>query len=81
LISYLVDAHISVWWGQDFKRLSKVQAHVLAGLKEPGHVVGVSAISLRELAKTIQRRRIEYIAIRHHRRHRALPRLDAHHRR
>ena len=59
MISYLVDTHILVWWRQDFKRLSKAQAHVLAGLEEQGQVVGVSAISLRELAKMIQKQRIE----------------------
>jgi len=59
LISYLLDTHILVWWRQDFKRLSKAQAQVLTSLEEHGQVAGLSAISLRELAKMIQRRRIE----------------------
>lgn len=59
LISYLLDTHILVWWRQDFKRLRKVQAQVLQDLEERGQVSGVSAISLRELAKMIQRGRIE----------------------
>lgn len=59
MISYLLDTHILVWWRQDFKLLGKAQAHVLSSLEEHGQVAGLSAISLRELAKMIQRRRIE----------------------
>lgn len=59
LISYLVDTHILVWWRQDFKRLSKAQAQVLNHLEERREAAGLSAISLRELAKMIQQRRVE----------------------
>ena len=59
MTSYLVDTHILVWWRQDFKRLSRAQAQLLTHLEEADPVVGLSAISLRELAKMIQQRRIE----------------------
>src|SRR5271169_4882409 len=59
LISYLLDTHILVWWRQDLKRLSKAQARVLTQLEEQGQPAGISAISLRELAKMIQQRRVE----------------------
>jgi PIN domain nuclease of toxin-antitoxin system len=58
-MSYLLDTHILVWWRQDFKRLSKTQAQLLTNLEENGQVAALSAISLRELAKMIQQRRIE----------------------
>ncbi|HUJ51380.1 MAG TPA: type II toxin-antitoxin system VapC family toxin [Bryobacteraceae bacterium] len=58
-MSYLLDTHILVWWRQDFKRLSKTQAQLLTNLEEKGQVAALSAISLRELAKMIQQRRIE----------------------
>ena len=59
MISYLLDTHILVWWRQDFKRLIKAQAQALAELEERGEAAGLSAISLRELAKMIRERRIE----------------------
>jgi PIN domain nuclease of toxin-antitoxin system len=59
LISYLLDTHILVSWRHDFKRLSKAQARVLGELEEQRQAAGLSAISLRELAKMIQQRRIE----------------------
>src|SRR5260370_37581570 len=58
MISYVLDTHILVWWRLDFKRLSKAQAQVLNELEEQGEPAGLSAISLRELAKLIQRGRI-----------------------
>ncbi len=59
MISYLLDTHILVWWRQDFERLRQAQARVLQSLEKEGHAAGVSAVSLRELAKMIQRRRME----------------------
>ena len=58
MISFLLDTHIVVWWLLDLDRLSKVQAHALDNVEEHGYSVGLSAISLRELAKMIQRGRL-----------------------
>ncbi len=59
MISYLLDTHILIWWRQDFQRLSKAQGQVLESLEEKELSAALSAISLRELAKMIQQRRIE----------------------
>ncbi|HYL35318.1 MAG TPA: hypothetical protein VEV17_05355 [Bryobacteraceae bacterium] len=55
MIEYLLDTHILVWWRHDPARLSKAQRQILAELEEQGQAAGLSAISLRELAKMIQR--------------------------
>jgi len=52
--SFLLDTHILVWWRLDFAKLSNAQAKVLDALEERGQPAGLSAISLRELAKMIQ---------------------------
>ena len=57
-MTFLLDTHILLWWCTDFQRLSKPQAHVLDGLEEHGQPVGLSAISLREFAMMLHRRRI-----------------------
>ena len=54
MITFLLDTHILVWWRLDSRRLSRAQAHVLDDLEERGQPAGLSAISLRELAKMIQ---------------------------
>jgi PIN domain nuclease of toxin-antitoxin system len=58
MISHLLDTHILLWWRTEFPKLSKVQAQVLQELEEQGQPVGLSAISLREFAMMIHRRRI-----------------------
>ena len=58
MISFLLDTHILLWWRTEFHRLSKAQARVLEGLEEQGQPVGLSAISLREFAMMMHRRRI-----------------------
>jgi PIN domain nuclease of toxin-antitoxin system len=58
VISFLLDTHILLWWRAGFDRLSKAQQQVLAAEEQHGRPVGVSAISLRELAMIAQRRRI-----------------------
>jgi PIN domain nuclease of toxin-antitoxin system len=57
LISYLLDTHILFWWRMDFQRLTKAQARVLDEVEAEGRPVGLSAISLRELAQMIHRGR------------------------
>ncbi len=58
MISYLLDTHILLWWRTEFSQLSKAQAQVLQELEGQGQPVGLSAISLREFAMMIHRRRI-----------------------
>lgn len=58
MISHLVDTHILFWWRTDLPRLSKAQVRVLEELEEQGQPVGLSAISLREFASIIHRRRV-----------------------
>jgi PIN domain nuclease of toxin-antitoxin system len=58
VISHLVDTHILLWWRTDPQRLSKAQARVLEGFQEQVQPVGLSAISLREFAIMLHRRRV-----------------------
>jgi len=58
VISYLLDTHILLWWRTEFRRLSRTQAQVLEELEQQGRPVGFSAISLREFAMMLHRRRI-----------------------
>jgi PIN domain nuclease of toxin-antitoxin system len=58
VISHLLDTHILLWWRTELRRLSRTQAQVLEELEEQGRPVGLSAISLRELAMMLHRRRI-----------------------
>lgn len=58
MTSHLVDTHILLWWRTDPQLLSKVQLLALRELQAQGRPVGLSAISLREFAIAIRRRRI-----------------------
>lgn len=58
MISFLLDTHILLWWRAEFGRLSKAQENVLAEQERQGQPVGLSAVSLRELAMMAHRRRI-----------------------
>jgi PIN domain nuclease of toxin-antitoxin system len=59
VISHLLDTHILAWWLLDVKRLNKAQTHILEDHEKKSLPVGLSAVSLRELAVMIQRGRIE----------------------
>lgn len=58
MTSFLLDTHILLWWRGGLGRLSKSQEQVLTAEEQHGRSVGVSAISLRELAMIGQRRKI-----------------------
>jgi PIN domain nuclease of toxin-antitoxin system len=58
VISFLLDTHILLWWRTEFRRLSDAQAKVMDELEKRGQPVGLSAISLREFAMMMHRRRI-----------------------
>ena len=53
-MKYLLDTHILVWWGMNDAHLSRAQSRVLDEIEHTGDAAGLSAISLRELAKMIQ---------------------------
>jgi PIN domain nuclease of toxin-antitoxin system len=58
VITFLLDTHILVWWQLNSKRLTQAQSRVLDDLEERDQPAGLSAISLRELAKMIQSGRL-----------------------
>lgn len=58
MISLLLDTHILLWWRSGIGRLSKAQEQALAAEQEHGRPVGVSGISLRELAMAAHRGRV-----------------------
>lgn len=58
-MKHLLDTHVVVWWLLDDRRLSREHARVLAGAERRGVTVGLSAMSLWEIAKLVERGRIE----------------------
>ena len=59
MVRYLLDTHILFWWTCEDHRLQRAHKTLLAGLDRLGETVGLSAISLWELAMLAQRRRIQ----------------------
>ena len=55
----LLDTHVLVWWRAEPRRLSRAQAHVLTDLERRGIPASVSAITLWELAKMVERGRLQ----------------------
>jgi len=55
----LLDTHILVWWRSSPHRLAQAHARRLAELERRGGVLGLSAITLWELAKMVERGRLE----------------------
>ena len=58
-MSVLLDTHILIWWQTEPARLSRAQAHVLRECEGRGSQMAISAISLREIAVLVRRRRYE----------------------
>jgi len=58
-VTYLLDTHVVIWWLTDDRKLSKRHAKLLEQSERSGRVVGLSAISLWEIAKLVERERIE----------------------
>lgn len=56
---YLLDTHIVVWWLIEDRRLPKEYARLLDRAERSGKAVGLSAISLWEIAKLVERGRLE----------------------
>ncbi len=55
----LLDTHILIWWRQGSGKLSKPQAQLLAELERRGEPAFISAITLWELAKMVERGRLD----------------------
>ncbi len=58
VLQHLVDTHIAVWWLQDDEKLSRQQRRVLARAQSSGGSVGLSTMTLWEIAKLVERRRL-----------------------
>jgi PIN domain nuclease of toxin-antitoxin system len=58
-VKYLLDTHIMIWWLTDDRKLSKGHARLLERSEQSGTAVGLSAMSLWEIAKLVERGRIE----------------------
>jgi PIN domain nuclease of toxin-antitoxin system len=58
-MKYLLDTHVMLWWLSDDRKLPREHAKLLERSERSGTAVGFSAISLWEIAKLVERRRIE----------------------
>jgi PIN domain nuclease of toxin-antitoxin system len=58
-VKYLLDTHVVIWWLMDDRKLSKAHAKLLERCERSGTPVGLSAMSLWEIAKLVERGRLE----------------------
>ena len=58
-MKYLLDTHVVIWWLTDDRKLSKGHAKLLERSERSGTAVGLSALSLWEIAKLVERGRLE----------------------
>lgn len=58
-MKYLLDTHVVIWWLMDDRKLSKEHARLLEKAERSGIPVGLSAMSLWEIAKLVERGRLE----------------------
>lgn len=58
-MKHLLDTHIVVWWLTEDRKLSKAHARLLERSEKAGTALGISAITLWEIAKLVERGRIE----------------------
>lgn len=58
-MKYLLDTHVVLWWLADDRKLSKGHAKLLERSERSGTAVGLSALSLWEIAKLVERGRLE----------------------
>lgn len=54
----LLDTHVLVWWRAEPRRLSSAQRRTLDDVEAKGALAGISAITLWELAKMVERGRL-----------------------
>lgn len=55
---HLVDTHVAVWWLFDDRRLPRSHRRVLQQAEKTGASIGLSAMSLWEIAKLVERGRL-----------------------
>jgi PIN domain nuclease of toxin-antitoxin system len=58
-MKYLLDTHVVIWWLTDDRKLSRGHAKLLERSERSGTAIGLSAISLWEIAKLVERERID----------------------
>lgn len=58
-MKYLLDTHVVIWWLTDDRKLPKAYTKLLDRCERSGTPVGVSAMSLWEIAKLVERGRVE----------------------
>lgn len=58
-MKYLLDTHVAIWWMLDDRKLPKDHAKILERSERSGAAVGLSAVSLWEIAKLVERGRLE----------------------
>ena len=56
---YLLDTHVAIWWLMDDRKLPKIHAKTLERCERSGTPVGLSVISLWEIARLVERGRLE----------------------
>ena len=57
-MKHLLDTHVAIWWLLDDKRLPRAHRRVLDHTDKAGGSVALSAISLWEIAKLVERGRL-----------------------
>jgi PIN domain nuclease of toxin-antitoxin system len=58
-VKYLLDTHVVIWWLNDDRKLSRSHARLLERSERSGTAMGISAISLWEIAKLVERGRLD----------------------
>jgi len=58
-VRYLLDTHVVIWWLMDDRKLPKTHAKALERCERSGTPVALSAISLWEIAKLVERGHLE----------------------
>jgi PIN domain nuclease of toxin-antitoxin system len=58
-VKYLLDTHVVIWWLNDDRKLPKTHVKLLERSERSGSTMGISAISLWEIAKLVERGRLD----------------------
>lgn len=58
-MKHLLDTHVAIWWLTEDRRLTRAHARVLDRAEQSGVPLGLSVISLWEIAKLVERGRLE----------------------
>jgi PIN domain nuclease of toxin-antitoxin system len=57
-VRHILDTHVLVWWLNDDRKLSREHARTIARDEQDGTRIAISAISLWEIAKLVERGKI-----------------------